>query len=73
MRKWNSEKKLKIENRKFSWSQHIKKKCGDIMEDIYIYIYILVKKKKKNQQRHALWLLISKFFLIKNIMVIREG
>ena len=38
-----------------------------------IYIYSCEKKKKKHQQGHALWLLISKFFLIKNIMVIREG
>ena len=40
-------KKLKIEN---FHEVNTLKKCGDIMEDIYIYIYIyiyiLVKKKK---------------------------
>ena len=57
MRKWNREKKLKIEN--FHED--------NFMEDIYIFLW-----KKKYQQRHALWLLISKFFLKKK-MVIREG
>ena len=51
MRKWNREKKLKIEN--FHED--------NFMEDIYIFLW----KRKKNQQRHALWLLISKFFLKK--------